>query len=306
MARKTAAVAANDDADVDQYNHLRDEAEASSRLLATEQAVPDLTLLVLEGNFYLSDELITFAGGNSPSFTAPSANPRIDILSLNQAGTLVRTAGVEDASPVAPALPAWHTPICHVFNRTAQTKILEIDDSTHGYISKDVRPIFVDTTKGHVVSNTTENSKSPAISTTDDVVEVTIPADTIGTSNIVEFWIPLTAFGGSNALNVLKIKLGSTQLTIYSLSVAAGTTGMIHGFIMGDGTTSSQRVIVDTNLFSQNSDTGDGSADTGHSTSTAAMTEDATTALTLTLQITRGGGNGINVSNRGIIVLRIK
>ncbi len=113
--------------------------DSASYLKAYQQSTPDLTLLVAKGNVYFGATLVEFAGGNSPSFTAPSSDPRIDILSLNDSGTLTRTAGTEDASPTAPDVPAGNIPICSVYNRVGQTEILDEDDSSEGYIYKDLR-----------------------------------------------------------------------------------------------------------------------------------------------------------------------
>lgn len=136
---KSIAVSAGDIATAAQYNNLRQDAYASSMLLAHEQSTPDLTLKVEAGEVYFGSTLVSYAGGNSPTFTAPSANPRIDVLSIDSSGTLVRTAGSEAASPSAPAVPAGNVPICRVYNRVGQTTIRDTDTTGQGYIQKDAR-----------------------------------------------------------------------------------------------------------------------------------------------------------------------
>jgi len=128
-------------------NKLRDDAFASSWLLAHEQTSPDLTLKVENGTCYINNTRIDFAGGNSPSFTAPVTNPRIDILSLNSSGTLVRTAGTEAVSPSAPVEPTNSIIIAYVYNRVGQTSIKDIDDSTNGYVYKDTRQFLKNDSK---------------------------------------------------------------------------------------------------------------------------------------------------------------
>jgi len=101
-------------------------------------------------NLYWNNNHVKFTGGDSPTFTAPTSNPRIDLLVLDVSGgptgTLVRIAGTEAASPAEPALPDLKTniPICYIYNRVGQTKIVNFEDSganpTVGYIYKDVRP----------------------------------------------------------------------------------------------------------------------------------------------------------------------
>ena len=140
MSRKTNPVAGGDTALIAQYNSLRDESYASSMLLPRQQASPDLTLYVSDASVYFGNTRVDFAGGNSPSFTAPASNPRIDVLSINSAGTLVRTAGAEAASPVAPAVPTGDIPICQVYNVVGQTKLYESNVAGSGYIYKDIRP----------------------------------------------------------------------------------------------------------------------------------------------------------------------
>jgi len=114
---RSTAVTAGQEGKVSQYNHLRDDARGASSLLPHEQSTPDLTLYVEGGTVYFGDTPVTFAGGSSPSFTAPATNPRIDALSLDNTGTLIRTAGTEAASPVAPSFPVGNIPICTVYNR---------------------------------------------------------------------------------------------------------------------------------------------------------------------------------------------
>lgn len=87
---------------IEQFNDLREDARASSYLLAHQKASPNLTLEVEEGNVYFGGELAVFPGGDSPTFTAPSANPRIDILSMlkryaDEPGTVSNTTQNTDA-----------------------------------------------------------------------------------------------------------------------------------------------------------------------------------------------------------------
>lgn len=99
---------------------------------------------------YWNNNHVKFAGGDSPNFTAPTSNPRIDLLVLDVSGgptgVLTRIAGTEAASPAEPALPDLKTniPICYVYTRVGQVKIVNFEDSganpTEGYIYKDIRP----------------------------------------------------------------------------------------------------------------------------------------------------------------------
>lgn len=125
-----------------QYDNLRLDAYGGSELLAHQQSSPGLTLKVESGVFYIGITRVVYAGGNSPSFAAPSTNPRIDILTMDSSGTLAITQGVEAGSPVAPAYPTNKLVLCEVYNRVGETSIKDADDSTNGYIYNDVRPLL--------------------------------------------------------------------------------------------------------------------------------------------------------------------
>jgi len=117
------------------------------------QATPDMTVAVQASTVqsfyrqvYYNGAQSTFAGGNSPAFTAPTTNPRIDLLYLNGSGVLTVLQGAEAASPVPPAYPAIgpNLPLCEVYHRVGETKIVNFEDSganpTQGYLYRDVRP----------------------------------------------------------------------------------------------------------------------------------------------------------------------
>lgn len=115
-----------------------------ANLRAREQTVPNLTLQVQAGAATFATTFVSFAGGNSPVFTAPVTNPRIDMLSINSSGVLVRTAGTEAASPVAPAVPVNNIPLCLVYNVVGQTAIHDFDTlvAGQGYVLTDLRPFI--------------------------------------------------------------------------------------------------------------------------------------------------------------------
>lgn len=125
-----------------QYNNLRKDAYGGSMLLAREQGTPNMTLYVEAGVCYVGATRVIFAGGNSPIFTAPITNPRIDILTIDSAGILAITQGTEAASPTAPAYPSDKLVLCEVYNRVGETSIKDASDGTNGYIYNDVRPFL--------------------------------------------------------------------------------------------------------------------------------------------------------------------
>lgn len=101
-----------------------------------------LKLYIEEGIFYYGSVQVVVTGTVTGTFTAPSANPRIDLLVIGTAGTVSITAGSEAASPSAPSYPYDKLVIAEVYNRVGQTQILDYDNrgTAQGYILKDARP----------------------------------------------------------------------------------------------------------------------------------------------------------------------
>ena len=112
-------------------------------LAASAQTSPNMTLKVNEGVVKFGKTEIRFAGGDSPSFTAPGSNNRIDLLVINSSGTLEIIQGVTAASPSVPAYPATKFVIAEIYLRTGATSIKNIDDTTNGYVYKDARAFTV-------------------------------------------------------------------------------------------------------------------------------------------------------------------
>lgn len=136
---KSNQISVGDTTLIGQYNNLREDAKKAGDLLAHEQATPNLTLYVEPGNYFIGSTRVKFAGGNSPSFVAPTTNPRIDILTIDSAGALAITQGTEAASPTPPAYPTDKLVICEVYNRVGETAIRNVDTAGQGYIYADIR-----------------------------------------------------------------------------------------------------------------------------------------------------------------------
>jgi len=125
-------------------------------LRARAQDTPDMTVkvnaAVIQGYFAqvnASGQPVSFSGGNSSAVSAPSSNPRIDILYLNPStSSLGWVTGTESASPAADwsGLPEGAIPICLVYCKTTMTKIVNYEDKdanpNDGYIYQDVRPVI--------------------------------------------------------------------------------------------------------------------------------------------------------------------
>lgn len=137
---KSSKAISNTTALAQQYNDLREDAQGGSFLYPHEKATPNMTLYVENGVAYFGTVQLNFAGGYSPAITAPIANPRIDLLVMDSAGTLTLVTGAEAGSPSAPTYPVNKIVICEIYNRVTEISIKTLDDGTNGYIKNDVRP----------------------------------------------------------------------------------------------------------------------------------------------------------------------
>lgn len=205
---KSAKVNIGDNVLASQYNDLRSDAYGGSFLLPHQQTSPDLTLKVEAGVCYVGATRVIYAGGNSPSFAAPSSNPRIDLLTIDNTGTLARVAGTESASPVAPAYPSDKLVICEVYNRVSQTQIFDTDQGAgKGYIYNDVRPFL----GGAYIAST--NQIATGALTGDKFAGLgSIPsgAGVIPNANLPSF--APARFGGTGADGALSISSGTTTI----------------------------------------------------------------------------------------------
>jgi len=100
-------------------------ASSAQRYLEVSTAdPPNMTVVVATGKVVIDDVYFSYAGGTTPTFTAPSSNPRIDLIALNSAGALVVVAGAENASPTRPSAKGV-LPIAFVTLAVGQTKIVD-------------------------------------------------------------------------------------------------------------------------------------------------------------------------------------
>jgi microcystin-dependent protein len=103
-----------------------------------------LKLFIEPGTYYIGTTQVVFTGSPTGTFTAPSANPRVDLLTVGTAGAIAITQGSESATPTAPTYPTDKIVIAEIYNRVGQTQINDNDNqgtgTAQGYILKDVRP----------------------------------------------------------------------------------------------------------------------------------------------------------------------
>lgn len=101
-----------------------------------------LKLYIEPGTFYVGTTQVAFSGSPTGTFTAPAANPRIDLLCVGTSSAISIVAGSESASPVAPTYPTDKVVLCEIYNRVGQTEVRDNDNTSasQGYILKDARP----------------------------------------------------------------------------------------------------------------------------------------------------------------------
>ena len=104
-----------------------------------EQSTPDMTVRLDAGSIFNvdTDDLTEVAAQSTATITAPSTNPRNDIVYIDEAtGTVGVVAGAEAASPADPAIPAGKIPVARVSLTTSTSTI------TNAILS-DLRPALV-------------------------------------------------------------------------------------------------------------------------------------------------------------------
>ena len=94
------------------------------------QTVPTNTVYVQPGHLVKSNGQgsINFAGGSSPTFAVVTANSRIDLLTIDDTGTLAVVQGTQALSPVAPTYPSTSQVIAEVTIDETTTVVINTAD----------------------------------------------------------------------------------------------------------------------------------------------------------------------------------
>jgi len=114
---------------------------ASTNATSDSWTSQTMQLYVEPGVVYVNGTRVIFAGGSTPTVTAPSSHPRIDVLTIDSSGTLAWTTGTENASPSAPTYPANKVPLIELWNVVGETQLLDNDNQSgsQGFVYNDVR-----------------------------------------------------------------------------------------------------------------------------------------------------------------------
>jgi hypothetical protein len=103
-----------------------------------EQSTPNMTVRLDEGFTFFSVVLTEIAAQSTGTITAPTTNPRIDRIVIDEStGTVSVIAGTEAASPTPPAITAGKLPVAQVLLQTTTTTITNV-------IITDERTLFLD------------------------------------------------------------------------------------------------------------------------------------------------------------------
>jgi hypothetical protein len=125
-------------------NQLVSTFTCSTTITSATYTANTLALFVEPCVCYVNGTEVYFAGGITPTVTAPSSHPRIDVLTIDSTGTLAWTVGTENASPATPAYPANKLPICEILNVVSETILNDNANfnASQGWIQNDVRPFM--------------------------------------------------------------------------------------------------------------------------------------------------------------------
>jgi len=117
---------------------------ASTTVTGASWTAQAMQLYVEPGVVYVSGTRVIFSGGSTPTVTAPSSNPRIDVLTIDNTGALAWTTGTEASSPSAPTYPANKVALCELYNVVGETALYDFENQTsgQGYVYNDVRPFL--------------------------------------------------------------------------------------------------------------------------------------------------------------------
>ena len=89
----------------------------------TAQSTPDMTVAVAAGIISVAGVRVAVTGTNSTIGTADGSNPRCDLITINNSGTVATTAGTAAAVPELPSIPSNSVVVALVFVPASDTAI---------------------------------------------------------------------------------------------------------------------------------------------------------------------------------------
>lgn len=111
--------------------------DSGTKLHVVAQSSPGMTVKYKAGSgFVLGNAVYQGSDSNSGTFTAPTGNPRIDIIQMHEDGTISTKTGAEAGSPSAPTPDSNNAVRAEIYHRVGETSIKNTDDATNGYITR--------------------------------------------------------------------------------------------------------------------------------------------------------------------------
>jgi hypothetical protein len=100
------------------------------------EGTPSMTIVITAGNAMVAGQVVALHEDVEIEFTAPTGDPRIDTVQIDQFGIVTAKIGTEDGSPVAPTADGDALELATVDHRVGETSIKNTDDSSNGYITQ--------------------------------------------------------------------------------------------------------------------------------------------------------------------------
>ena len=107
--------------------------QTGGALAVTAEGTPSMTVDIATGWAVVSGQVTALRAATTLTFVAPVTDPRIDLIVINQTGTVSAVAGTENASPSAPSVPSDSIEIAKVYHVVGETHIDDADGGD-GYI----------------------------------------------------------------------------------------------------------------------------------------------------------------------------
>jgi hypothetical protein len=125
---------------------------ASTTVTSGSWTAQTMQLYVQPGTYYVGTARVLYLGGSTPTFTAPSSHPRIDLVTADSSGTIALVTGTENASPTAPSYPANKIVLAEIMHVVGETALYDVDNQQtgQGYVLNDVRTFL--TQAGYIAS----------------------------------------------------------------------------------------------------------------------------------------------------------
>ena len=89
----------------------------------TAQGTPDMTVAVASGFVIVAGVVAAVTGANATIGAADGSNPRFDLITINNSGTIATTAGTASSNPVFPAIPASSIVLASIYAPATDTAI---------------------------------------------------------------------------------------------------------------------------------------------------------------------------------------